>query len=127
MNPYNGFSGAYRDKVGRWMNGMFDSGRWVRPTVCELCDRGDRRIQAHLEDYDRPESWVGLCIRCHMALHNRARYPARWNGLIAEMDAEKKGLGSRIIHMIAATTPPQYRTEPPLDLWTVLPPSPIES
>lgn len=109
------------------MNDLFESGGWIRPRVCELCERQDRPIQAHLEDYDRPETWVGLCIRCHMALHNRARYPASWNGLIARMDSEKDGLGSRIIHKIAATTPPQYRTEPPLDLLTVLPPLPTGS
>lgn len=122
MKSYNGFSGPYRAKVGKCLKEKIEPSRW--PTSCEMCDRRSVPIQLHLEDYDKPDSWVGLCIRCHMSLHNRDHNLNHWNLLVSKIDAEMDGRASRVVHKMAATTPAEYRTDPPLNLVSVRPSSP---
>jgi hypothetical protein len=47
-------------------------GDLLKPDKCSECDRGDRRIDAHHEDYERPLAVEWLCRSCHMRRHRAA-------------------------------------------------------
>ncbi len=78
MSTYNGFPGAYRDRVQAELNRMWESGLWDPPTECAVCAQTDGAIHGHLEDYSQPETYVPLCITCHLILHMRFRQPDLW-------------------------------------------------
>lgn len=77
---YNGFPGDYRDRVQRTeLEPRWRSGEWPRPSECDVCGQREGAIHGHLENYDRPETYVPLCITCHLTLHYRFRMdPAAW-------------------------------------------------
>lgn len=78
MSTYNGFDGAYRQRVQDELNSKWASGQWEPPSECGVCAQTDGAIHAHLEDYSRPETYVPLCITCHLILHMRFRQPSLW-------------------------------------------------
>ncbi len=78
MSTYNGFDGAYRQRVQDELNAMWASGLWEPPSECVVCAQADGAIHGHLEDYSRPETYVPLCITCHLILHMRFRQPDLW-------------------------------------------------
>ena len=48
---------------------------------CSVCDTAEGRIDYHAEDYSRPLRVAPICMKCHMALHNRLRgggYAESW-------------------------------------------------
>lgn len=49
-----------------------ESGKLVKPTLCETCGR-DLRLHAHHADYDNPLEVAWLCHSCHVKLHIRLR------------------------------------------------------
>ena len=73
LSSYNGHSGEKRVRVQRWLNTQFDAGELPRPSKCAACAQSEGVLDAHLEDYDRPETFVPLCVICHLALHCRFR------------------------------------------------------
>jgi hypothetical protein len=79
MGPYRQFSGEQRAKVGAYLLAEFRAGRLVRPKSCIGCGADRGLIDAHNEDYDRPDEYVGLCIRCHLMLHCRFRNRDAWD------------------------------------------------
>lgn len=90
MNPYNGFPPSFRHRQGQALNDAFRDGVLARPIACELCElqRGDgATIHAHLEDYHRIETFVGLCFCCHMGLHRRYSEPDVWSSWLASVEA----------------------------------------
>ncbi|WP_039828125.1 hypothetical protein [Nocardia testacea] len=78
LSTYNGFPGEYRDRVQTELNKMWASSLWEPPSVCVVCEQADGAIHGHLEDYSQPESYVPLCITCHLILHTRFRQPDLW-------------------------------------------------
>lgn len=88
ISSYNGFSGEYRLKIGRFQEAEFAAGRAKRPTKCLACGQTEGRIIAHLEDYDDPiQGIMGLCNRCHLMVHCRFRAPEMWDGYRAAIRA----------------------------------------
>ncbi|MGV9668659.1 hypothetical protein [Nocardia niigatensis] len=79
LSTYNGFDGAYREKVQAELERMWTSGLWQRPSECAVCGQTRGAIHGHLEDYSRPETYVPLCITCHLILHMRFRQPDLWD------------------------------------------------
>lgn len=47
-------------------------GTLIRPSFCQLCLIGSRRIQGHHPDYSNPLDVVWLCQTCHQGIHGRA-------------------------------------------------------
>ncbi|MBH0778807.1 hypothetical protein [Nocardia bovistercoris] len=78
MSAYNGFSGEYRNQVQARLEDKWSSGEWPRPAECTVCGQAEGAIHGHLEDYSRPETYVPLCITCHLILHMRYREPSMW-------------------------------------------------
>lgn len=63
----------------------------LRPTSCRVCDKTISKttgIVPHLEDYSQPiQGIIGLCHRCHTMIHERFRYPEkfeRYRAMIAD-------------------------------------------
>jgi hypothetical protein len=72
---YNGWSAAERYRLGELQVAMLKRHPEYRQTVCKGCG-GDRGIVQHLEDYEEPlRGIIGLCCRCHVAVHERFKYP----------------------------------------------------
>ncbi|MEK6443623.1 hypothetical protein [Pseudonocardia sp. T1-2H] len=80
LSWYNGHSPAQREAVQRYLNQQWASGdpAWPRPSLCAACAQTQGAIHGHLENYDRPETYVPLCITCHLVLHCRFRHRAIW-------------------------------------------------
>lgn len=87
VNPYNGFSGAQRDRAQRWLNREIKAGRLLRPTTCDACGASGCRVDMHAEDYSEPfgahTRAHSLCFVCHMMVHCRFRCPGRWLDYVA--------------------------------------------
>lgn len=77
---YNGFPAAYRDKQGGAVYKAFKSGALDRPNVCVMCGltADQATVHAHNEDYHEPDTYVGLCYYCHMAVHKRFDNLRNW-------------------------------------------------
>lgn len=82
MDEYQGFTHRQRMKALRWLNREYAAGRRTRPTECDGCGQTEGIIEAHSEDYSEPFGdhigGLGLCYRCHMALHCRLKAPEAW-------------------------------------------------
>ena len=79
MREYNGFSSNERAKVGKLQLEAIRSGKFPKPTVCELCGTTEGQLQLHNEDYSKPlEDAHPICRSCHLALHVRFTNPERW-------------------------------------------------
>ena len=88
LGPYNGYTGAEREKVGRMLLSMQRLGLLPFPTgPCDLClDPGGPgvKFEYHCEDYSiplkmSPPSMFCLCVHCHRSkLHKRTLNPDRW-------------------------------------------------
>ena len=83
MNPYNGFTGAQRDKAQRWLNQQWALGALKRPIECVACGQDQGVIDAHAEDYSEPfragvTDAFHLCFVCHMMVHCRYRNEPVW-------------------------------------------------
>jgi hypothetical protein len=79
---YNGFPPEYRNKRGRLVYKMFESGRLKRPQSCCMCQRtaqSGATIHAHTEDYHSQTAYVGLCVMCHFAVHRRFAHLTDWH------------------------------------------------
>lgn len=82
MSEYQGWTGKQRVRALNWLNREYKAGRRVRPTVCDGCGQTEGILEAHSEDYSEPFGdhigGMGLCYRCHMALHCRFKAPEAW-------------------------------------------------
>lgn len=79
MKEYNGFSSNERAKVGKQQLEAIRSGKFPKPTKCELCDSTEGQLQLHNEDYSKPfDDARPICRACHLALHVRFTIPERW-------------------------------------------------
>lgn len=87
LSTYNGHSGAKRERVQAHLTKMWASGEWPAPAVCLACDQTEGALHGHLEDYDRPETYVSLCITCHLLLHCRFRNREVWDAYRARVRA----------------------------------------
>ena len=98
---YNGFSGAYRDQQGALINEMIAFGTWPAPTHCVGClvTATEVRLQKHLEDYDAPETFVGICQKCHWAIHTRESKPGAWTEYLAKV---RQKVGITYLHLLNA-------------------------
>jgi hypothetical protein len=85
VGPYRRWSGEQRERVGAWLLQEFRAGRLRRPTECAACRQRVGIIDAHNEDYDKPEEFVGLCLRCHLMLHCRFKNRVAWERYRAEL------------------------------------------
>ncbi len=75
---YNGWSADERNQIGDTQNALLQRYPHYRQSVCQACGIA-RGVVQHLEDYSRPlEGIIGLCTRCHVAVHERFRYPRVW-------------------------------------------------
>jgi hypothetical protein len=80
MRDYNGFSSNERAKVGRLQLEAIRSGKFPKPTKCELCGASEGQLQLHNEDYSKPfDDAHPICRSCHLALHVRFTNPERWD------------------------------------------------
>lgn len=77
---YNGFPAQYRDKQGGKIYKAFKSGELTRPDTCIMCGltAKEATIHAHNEDYHNPDTFVGVCYYCHMAVHKRFSSLQKW-------------------------------------------------
>jgi hypothetical protein len=78
LSWYNGFSPVQRESVQRFLNQEWNAGRLPRPTQCIACEQTEGAIHGHLENYDQPQTFVALCITCHLVLHCRFRQAQVW-------------------------------------------------
>lgn len=82
MSSYNGFSPAERAAIGAARRAMIWAGKLKPYTVCVICGVTSRLIDAHREDYTPPYDPrldIPACLRCHLMIHMRLRYPTAWN------------------------------------------------
>ncbi len=110
MTTYNGFCAKFRDMVSHHQKKNFDSGKWIRPTVCEMCGNDTGFIATHTEDYGQPGNWTALCQSCHGILHRRFQHPTTWFSLVDRMDTEKNGHGTRMLKTVFSNTPVPFDT-----------------
>jgi hypothetical protein len=98
---YNGFSGAYRDQQGALINENIRNGVWPAPTHCVGCliTATETNLQKHLEDYDSPETFVGICSKCHWAIHTRESKPKAWTSYLKTVRAKS---GLTYLHLLNA-------------------------
>ena len=85
LGPYNGFSGDLRVLADRKIKIAIELGLIPKARKCSVCGTEEGRIDNHNEDYGRPLRTVAICQKCHLALHNRHRYPgsaANWEKLV---------------------------------------------
>lgn len=91
MKEYNGFSGAFRAKVGRLLNKAIFEGKLKAPEKCCICGQDQGTMHYHLEDYSRPfEELREICVGCHMKLHMRFEYPNLWKQHLHEVRLGRK-------------------------------------
>lgn len=81
LRPYNRFTGDARAYLGRVHAAMLRRYPQFRKARCEACGTGPpHRVHQHLEDYnDSLHGIIGLCVLCHVAVHERFRYPIMWD------------------------------------------------
>ena len=81
LGDYNGFPGSLRALADRKIRVAINL-RLIPPAgKCGVCGTEDGRFHYHNEDYGRPLQAVAICVKCHLALHNRHRSPgwaANW-------------------------------------------------
>ena len=53
-------------------NGLIETGKIPRGTVCEKCGT-DKKIHCHHNDYTDPENISWLCRPCHVTLHGKLK------------------------------------------------------
>lgn len=87
LADYQGFS--HEQRIEGWKRVWVAQrmGLLPRPFVCSVCLRQTQRGHYHCEDYSRPLDAKPICQRCHLALHNRFRSPARWVKLVSPIAA----------------------------------------
>ena len=81
LGDYNGFSGVLRVLADKKIKIAIELRLIPPPEKCSVCATVDGRIDYHNEDYSRPLQTVAICMKCHLALHNRDRSPgwaANW-------------------------------------------------
>ena len=89
LGPYNGFSGELRVEVD-WKIKIAVEQKLIpeaRDVGCTVCGTKYGRVDYHNEDYGHAFRTVAICMKCHMALHNRFRssgYAASWNKRVKE-------------------------------------------
>ena len=91
LGDYNGFSGDLRVLADRKIKIAIEL-RLIPPAgKCSVCGTEEGRIDYHNEDYGRPLQTVAICMKCHLALHNRDRSP----GWAANWEKRVKAYGDR--------------------------------
>lgn len=76
---YNGFGPADRNGTLAIVRAAEADGTIPTPTLCSVCgQRPTTTLQRHSEDYRRPLDAHPICRGCHVRVHVRFRYPARW-------------------------------------------------
>ncbi len=55
------------------LNNAIRDKKITKPSICECCGSGDKKIHAHHDDYSKPLVVRWLCFRCHYALHKAER------------------------------------------------------
>jgi hypothetical protein len=86
IGPYNGFTREARLIADRKIKVAIELGLIPPATKCSICPSEEGRIDYHAEDYSRPLIVAPICMKCHMALHNRNRsegYARSWQKLVA--------------------------------------------
>lgn len=81
LADYNGYSGDLRVLADRKIKVAIELGLIPKAGRCSVCGTTEGRIDYHNEDYSRPLQTVAICVKCHLALHNRNRapgYAASW-------------------------------------------------
>lgn len=87
LADYNGFSGDLRVLADRKIKIAIELKLIPPAGQCSVCGTKDGRIDYHNEDYSRPLQTVAICMKCHLALHNRYRstgYAASWEKRVKE-------------------------------------------
>jgi len=75
---YNGWTAEERNRLGDIQYQLLNRNPHYRQQVCRACGQTKGVVQ-HLEDYSEPlRGIIGLCCRCHVAVHERVRYPKMW-------------------------------------------------
>jgi hypothetical protein len=85
LQPYNGYSGELRVAVDRKIKVAIELGLIPPPLKCSVCGCTEGRIDYHNEDYSHALRTIAVCVRCHLALHNRLRSRGgaeRWGRLV---------------------------------------------
>ena len=91
LSPYNGYSGELRVLADRKIKIAVELGLIppAKECSCSVCGTSGGRIDYHNEDYSRPLRTVAICMKCHLALHNRSRSP----GFAASWEKRVKAYG----------------------------------
>ncbi len=63
------FTERRKNSVHQWVCEKINTGKIIRPSVCERCGSSHKMIQAHHADYLRRNYLVFLCHPCHMNAH----------------------------------------------------------
>ncbi|HEY1229550.1 MAG TPA: hypothetical protein VGF26_19765 [Ramlibacter sp.] len=75
LGAYNGFPAEVRLTADRKIKVALELGLIPPAKKCSVCGNVQGRIDYHAEDYSRPLLVAPICMKCHMALHNRSRSP----------------------------------------------------
>lgn len=81
---YNGWSGEERHRLGDDQERLLRLHPQRRVKTCQACGVSVGVVQ-HLERYDRPFEIIGLCVRCHVAVHERFDHPGGWERHVARV------------------------------------------
>lgn len=90
-NPYNGFTGAERDKAWVEQKKLQKSGiiSWSDKPCC-MCEQHSPAIMPHLENYFIVHVFYPMCVECHMRLHARFKNPGAWIKFMIDLKNGKK-------------------------------------
>lgn len=91
LGDYNGFSGDQRLVADRKIKVAVELGLIPKAAKCSVCGTTDGRMDYHNEDYSHPLQTVAICMKCHMALHNRHRSPGYATSWAKRIEDHKDG------------------------------------
>ena len=81
MKDYNGYSGEVRGRGGYWQKGAYLMGLRPAPSRCAACGQDKGVLCGHWETYEEPFALnedITLCSTCHLMVHCRGRFKARY-------------------------------------------------
>ena len=77
----------HKTKAHYLVNKALDNGTISKPSECEVCNRPNKRIIGHHDDYSKPLDVKWVCPGCHQNFHGKIRKPRKM--LTIRLDEEK--------------------------------------
>ena len=69
-NYYHNIEHKLKNSARKKLLRAIQSGKIIRPTVCENCGKTDVMCEGHHTDYNKPYDVMWLCKQCHENMHH---------------------------------------------------------